>query len=54
MERWESTVTGAEGIEMGIGMGFFVDAGYDATAFLSSMTPFLNESFSRLLSVMTT
>ena len=26
VERWESTVTGAEGIEMGNGMGFFADA----------------------------
>ena len=31
MERWESTVTGAEGIEMGIGVGFFADAGSGAT-----------------------
>ena len=27
LENWESTVTGAEGIEMGNGMGFFADAG---------------------------
>ena len=54
VERWESTVTGAEGIEMGIGVGFFVDAGSDVTVCLSSMTPFPNESFSQLLSGMTT
>ena len=54
VERWESTVTGTEGIKMGIGVGFFVDAGSGATVCLSSMTPFPNESFSRLLSGMTT
>ena len=50
VERWESTVTGLEGIEMGIGVGFFVDAGSDATVCLSSMTPFPNKSFLQLLS----
>ena len=54
VERWESTVTGAEGVDIGIGMGFFVDAGSGATVCFSSMTPFLNESFSRLLLGMTT
>ena len=49
MENWESTVTGAEGIEMGNGMGFFADAGSGATVCLSSRTPFTNESFLRLL-----
>ena len=30
VERLELTVTGAEGIDMGIGMGFFADAGSGA------------------------
>ena len=50
VERWESTVTGTEGIDMGIGVGFFVDAGSGATVCLSSMTPFPNESLLQLLS----
>ena len=54
VERWESTVTGAEGVDIGIGVGFFVDAGSGATVCFSSMMPFLNESFLRLLLGMTT
>src|ERR1700761_5792297 len=45
---------GAEGIEMGTGVGFFAEVGSGATVCRSSITPFPNESFSRLLSGMTT
>ena len=36
MERWESTVMGAEGIDMSIGVGFFADAGTGAIVRQSS------------------
>ena len=34
VERLESTVMGTEGIDMGIGVGFFVDAGSGAIVHL--------------------
>ena len=36
VERWESTVTSAEGVNMGLGVCFFADAGTGAIVCLSS------------------
>ena len=54
VDRRESKVTGAEGIDMGFGIGFFAEVCSGATVFLSLMTLFLNESCLQLLSIMTT
>ena len=35
--RWELTVTGAEGIKMGIGVGFFCNVGSGAVVHLSGL-----------------
>ena len=37
MGRWESTVMAAEGIDMGIGMSFFGNAGSGAIVCLSGL-----------------